>query len=263
MTPLLYGEHLSRTFTGSRGERTHAVRDVSVRLEAGQTVGIVGESGSGKTTLARMLTGIDRPTAGTVLFDGRPVPTQGSSWRESRRDLQLVPQHASQALNPRISIGRHFREVLDAHRIVPRNGYEDLIAARLADVGLDRADQAKLPRQMSGGQQQRVIIARSLLLDPKVLICDEPTSALDISIQAQIIRLLWERCRGSDRVLAIITHDLRVVRELCDRVLVMYRGEVVEEGSAEHLLTEPEHPYTRRLLASARQFSVPGGPGAP
>nr|WSY48846.1 ATP-binding cassette domain-containing protein [Streptomyces sp. NBC_00886] len=258
MIPLLHGENLYRTFTGPHGRRTDVITDVSLRLEAGHTVGIVGESGSGKTTLARMLAGIDQPTSGTVRLNGRPLPRRGARRRESRRHLQLVPQHASRALNPRISIGRHLREVLDAHRIVPANAYDELIAGRLVDVGLNGDDQAKLPQHLSGGQQQRVVIARSLLLDPQVLICDEPTSALDISVQAQIIRLLWERCRGSDRALVIITHDLRVARELCDRVLVMHRGHVVEQGPTQRLLTRPEHSYTQQLVASAREFSVPG-----
>ncbi len=226
----------------------YALRNVNVTFNRGESVAIVGESGSGKTTLARILLGLDSASEGEVLFNGRPIATSGRRWREQRRELQMIPQHASGALDPRMSVAGHFAEVIKAHSLAAKASYMDLTSERLNEVNLRAEYAAMYPRRLSGGQQQRVVIARGLLVEPTVLISDEPTSALDPLTQEQVIALLAARCVSAERLFAIITHDLRVARKLCDRILVMRRGEIVEDGPAEQVFNSPQHPYTQELL---------------
>jgi len=249
---LIEARALRKEYGRHANDRVVALDNVDVEIDKGESVGIVGESGSGKTTLARILTGLEQPSSGTVLVGGEPLPTAGHAWRARRRQLQLIPQHAGGALDARVTIDRHLSEVINAHHLAGSRAEQDrLITESLARVGLPPEHRAKRPRQLSGGQQQRVIIARSLLLSPEILFADEPTSALDLLVQRQIVDLLNETCRGPERVFAIVTHDLRIVEGLCDRLIVMKSGKVVETGPTESVLSAPTHPYTRELIAAA------------
>lgn len=225
-----------------------ALAEINLKFEPGDAVAIVGESGSGKTTLARLLLGLDRPTAGSVQFLGRPLAMGGRAWRSQRTALQMIPQHAAGSLDPRMTIRRHFLEVLQEHRKNVRGSFEQIMVARMQEVRLKPEHLDAYPRNLSGGQQQRAVIARSLLLEPRVLICDEPTSALDPLTQVGVSELLRTRCISPDRVFVVITHDLRVAWTLSNRVLVMRAGEVVEQGATEHVLENPSDPYTQELL---------------
>jgi len=233
-------------------DRVVALDGVDLEIDRGESLGIVGESGSGKSTLARILAGLEQPSEGTVLIDGQTLPSEGRAWRRRRRQLQLIPQHAGGALDPRVTVGRHLSEVVDAHRLAAdRADRSRILEESLVRVGLSADHLPKRPRQLSGGQQQRVIVARSLLLSPEILFADEPTSALDLLVQRQIVELLNKTCRGPERVFAIVTHDLRTVDGLCDRLIVMKNGRVVESGNTNTLLSNPQQAYTRQLVAAA------------
>lgn len=237
-------------------DRVVALDCVDLNIDKGESLGIVGESGSGKSTLARILTGLEQPTEGTVLIDGERLPTSGRAWRERRRQLQLIPQHAGGALDPRVTVDQHMAEVIDAHGLAPSKADRDrLVIDSLLRVGLPAEHRLKRPRQLSGGQQQRVIIARSLLLSPEILFADEPTSGLDLLVQRQIVTLLNQTCRGPERVFGIVTHDLRIVDGLCDRLIVMKDGKVLEAGDTNTVLSAPVHPYTRQLVAAAFEIT--------
>ncbi|MFN7150130.1 MAG: ABC transporter ATP-binding protein [Microthrixaceae bacterium] len=225
-----------------------AVDGVSVFAEHCEIVGVVGESGSGKTSLAMAVGGLGRVTSGTIDVDGvTPGPKMS---REERAAIQMVFQDPHGSLDPRQSIGRGLKELRKLH---PRRTDWITDEELLAKVGLGDAILTRLPHQISGGQAQRVSIARALLLRPSLLLADEPTSGLDVSIQAQIVRLLKQIRDEEGLTILFISHDLAVVRAICDRVFVMKDGKVVEQGTADQVLERPEHPYTRKLLAA-----VPG-----
>jgi oligopeptide/dipeptide ABC transporter ATP-binding protein len=232
-----------------------AVTDVDLTIAAGETLGLVGESGCGKSTLGRALLRLVEPTAGTIRFDGRDLT--GLSQRELRplrRHMQFIFQDPAAALDPRMTIEAAIAEPLDIHRLAAgRDARRGRIAELLAQVGLRDDVAARYPHELSGGQRQRVGIARALAVQPKFLVCDEPISALDVSIQAQIVNLLADLQAAHALTYLFISHDLKVVRHICDRVAVMYLGRIVELADAAALYAEPKHPYTRALLAA-----VPG-----
>jgi oligopeptide transport system ATP-binding protein len=254
----LIAESLTKTFRvrGAEG-RSHyeftAVDDVSFSLDPGRSLGIVGESGSGKTTIARMLSGLERATSGTIVVSGRDrsVPVRNARERRRRgRELQIVFQDPYTSLDPRQRIGQCLEEVLRLHTALTGDARQARIAELLDHVGLDERHARSRPRELSGGQRQRAAIARALAAEPIAIVLDEAVSALDVSIQAQVLNLL-NRLRADTGVAYIfISHNLAVVRQVTDDALVLQGGHVVERGPTDDVLDRPRHEYTRRLLAS-------------
>ncbi|GAA4169656.1 ABC transporter ATP-binding protein [Gryllotalpicola koreensis] len=237
---------------------TRVLHDVSLRLEAGQTIGVVGESGSGKSTLAKVLVGIVAPDAGSVVVDAFDVRTLGHSQRAAfryRRRVQMIPQDPFSSLSPRRTVGQTLAEALDPVWANVRR-FEDRIAFWLERVGLPADAMNRYPHEFSGGQRQRVAIARSLILEPSVVIADEITSALDVSVQVQILEMIAEIKDELNVTMMFISHNLAVVQSVSDMVAVMYQGEIVEIGSVEQIYSDPQHWYTKRLLDAD-----PGAPG--
>lgn len=228
-----------------------AVAGVSLRVMPGETIGIVGESGSGKSTLARAVLGLTPISSGHVSFDGINLAQQRTAGlAKLRREAAMVFQDPYNALNPRLTVGQMLGEVLKVQGKVPAANIPARIGELLDLVGLDREFANRKPRSMSGGQCQRAGIARALAVDPKLVIADECVAALDVTIQAQIIALFRELTAKMNLTLMFIAHDLAIVRNLCERVVVMYHGEIVEEGLSEEVFARPKHPYTAALIAA-------------
>ena len=238
-------------FKGSRARTVNAVSGVSLRLMPGETVGIVGESGSGKSTLARAILGLTPLSSGHITFDGIDLAQQrAAGLAKLRREAAMVFQDPYNALNPRLTIGDMLTEVLKVQGKVASADIPARVGELLDLVGLEREFAKRKPRSMSGGQCQRAGIARALAVDPQLIIADECVAALDVTIQAQIIELFRELTRKMNLTLLFIAHDLAIVRNLCQRTVVMYRGEIVEEGPSEEVFARPKHPYTASLIAA-------------
>jgi oligopeptide/dipeptide ABC transporter ATP-binding protein len=234
---------------GAPPRALQAVRDVSFRLAAGETLGLVGESGCGKSTLGRCIAGLYPPSSGEILYRGAPLHGAGTGRRQISRRIQMIFQDPYASLNPRLSVEQTLREVLQVHRIVSGRGETaDRIDRLLTTVGLSPRLKDQLPHAFSGGQRQRISIARALAVEPEIVIADEPVSALDVSIQAQIINLFIRLREEFGLAYLFIAHDLNVVRHVSHRIAVMYLGQFVELGSADRLFAKPGHPYTRSLL---------------
>lgn len=239
------------SFRGTRPIKS--LDGVTLRVTKGEIMGIVGESGCGKSTLAKVVTRLTSATAGQITLDGRDwLAPRGEELRRHRPQVQLVFQDPYGALDPRMTIGTAMAAPLAAHGIgTSAEDRRARVLAMLAEVGLDASFHDRLPAQCSGGQLQRVVIGRALLLEPQLLVCDEPTSALDASMRTQILNLLMDLRDRRGLTMLMISHDLRVVRYMCDRIAVMYAGKVVELAQRDHLFDHPAHPYTRALIASA------------
>ncbi|KQQ51449.1 ABC transporter ATP-binding protein [Plantibacter sp. Leaf314] len=253
--PALEFRSVTRSFERGRGASAIlAVDDVSLRLEAGTTLGVVGESGSGKTTLARIALGLTAPQSGTVLLEGEPWSELPERARRPRRNrLGWVSQDPLSSFDPRWRVDAILADAVRGRQAAPRD-----ITRLLADVGLDPSLARARPRTLSGGQRQRVAIARALAGRPSTLILDEPVSALDVTVQARILDLLDELQRRHGLSYLLISHDLGVIRHMSDRVAVMQHGRVVEHGDAEQVFTAPAYPYTARLAADAPRLIAPG-----
>jgi peptide/nickel transport system ATP-binding protein len=248
----LRGVHKRYSVSGglmARRRMLTAVAGVSLRVERGEVLGLVGESGCGKSTLARMILGLEVPSEGEVLLDGRPIASLGRL--ERGRLVQPVFQDPYSSLNPRRTVAAIIDLPLTVHGIGTAAERRDAVAEMLGLVGLAPRHAEAFPSQLSGGQRQRVAIARALVLRPTLVVCDEPTSALDVSVQAQILNLLLDLKERLGLSYLFISHNLAVVHMLAGRVAAMYLGRVVEEGEAGRVLGAPQHPYTAALLASA------------
>jgi ABC-type oligopeptide transport system ATPase subunit len=246
---LLDVKGLVHTYPGSR---RRAVDDVSFQVQAGEALGLVGESGSGKSTTARCVAGLVKPAAGEVLLGGRNVVgARRGTLREIRRDMQMVFQDPYSSLNPRMTVEDLVGEGLLVHGLrTDRAARRERVVELLDLVGLEPDALTRHPRSFSGGQRQRIAIARALAVEPKLLICDEPVSSLDVSVQAQVLNL-FKRLRSQlGLTILFIAHDLAVVRYLCDHVAVMNSGRIVEAGRRDTVYGNPQHPYTKDLLAA-------------
>ncbi len=238
--------------TGNRGEKVHAVSDISFTVNEGETLGVVGESGCGKSTTGRAIMQLVKSTSGDVVFDGVSLDgLSGSELREVRTQMQMIFQDPISSLNPRRSV----RDIVAEPLLIWKRGTTDEVYAKvdrtLELVGIDpqRAAESK-PHQFSGGQCQRISIARALMLDPRLLICDEPVSALDVSVQAQVLNLLESLKKQFKLTLIFIAHDLAVVKNISDRVAVMYLGRICELAPSDAIYSQPKHPYTKLLIDS-------------
>lgn len=255
--PLLELDDVSKTFALGKRESVHAVRRVSLKLWPGESLGIVGESGCGKTTLTRLILRLDEPTSGTIRILGKEVTrARERELRPLRRHVQVVFQDPFASLNPRLRVEAIVSEPLEAFG-VPSEERRRRVSELLDVVGLPPDAGRRFPHAFSGGQRQRIGIARALALRPKVLVCDEAVSALDVSIQAQILNLLEDVRERYGLSLLFISHNLAVIRYLCQRVAVMHRGEIVELASDDALFEEPLHPYTQGLLSAVLEPVYP------
>lgn len=225
-----------------------AVENVNLSIAKGEALGLVGESGSGKSTLGRIVCGIYQPTEGRVTLNNSPVMSAGPQPRKLTTNVQMIFQDPFASLDPRRTIGQSIAEGPIAHGLTSKAEARSYVAEWLKAVSLDPAFAERYPHQFSGGQRQRIAIARALAMRPDVIVCDEPVASLDVSIQAQILNLLLQLRRELGLTLLFISHDLSVVRHLCDRVAVMYRGKIIEVGTAEEIFDAPQEPYTRALL---------------
>jgi oligopeptide transport system ATP-binding protein len=229
-----------------------AVDDVTFTIHAGETLGLVGESGSGKSTTGRTILQLYKPTDGQVLFEGQDLVTMDrSELRRMRRRMQMIFQDPYASLNPRMTVGRIISEPLRIHNVMPnQKEQQEYVESLLERVGLNPYYTNRFPHEFSGGQRQRVGIARALALNPSFIVADEPISALDVSIQAQVVNLLQDLQQEFNLTFLFIAHDLSMIRYICDRVAVMYKGKIVELAETDDLYDTPIHPYTRDLLSA-------------
>lgn len=257
-TEILAAHGLGRAFR-TKGGLLHALTDITLGCEAGRSLGVVGESGCGKTTLNRLLLALDTPTTGEVVFRGKDIATMsGSERREYRRAVQPVFQNPYSSLNPRLRVRRIIREPLAAATSMSRKEIDARVDEVLEAVGLRAKDGDRVPAEFSGGQRQRIAIARALASKPDLMLLDEPVSSQDISIRAQILNILKDLQQEYNLATLFVSHDLATVRFMCDEVIVIYLGRIVERGPASKICTAPDHPYTRALLSAA----LPADPDA-
>jgi peptide/nickel transport system ATP-binding protein len=236
---------------------THAVDRVDLRIVRGEVVGLVGESGCGKSTLGRMVAGLLPVSSGTASIDGKSIEDLTTEERQAARlKIQMIFQDPSASLNPRLRVDRIVGEGALLHGLTDKAGFDDYVSAQLQRAGLSPRLRQRYPHQFSGGQRQRIGIARALAVQPELLVCDESAAALDVSIQAQILNLFMDLRDELGLTYLFISHDLGVVEHLCDRVVVMYLGRVVESAEVDDLFSRANHPYTQALLAQIPRFDI-------
>lgn len=255
--PLFEVRNLKKHYPIKRGVlkeevgRVRAVDGIDFELYPGETFGIVGESGCGKSTAATSMLRIEEPTDGEVRFDGEDILEYDDEMlRRFRRNAQMIFQDPDSSFNPRMNIGDAVGEPLVVQGMLDKEQRESIITDLLQRVGLSANDMKRYPHEFSGGQKQRIALARALSVNPKLIVADEPVSALDVSVQSEVLQLIQEFQERLDIAVLVISHNLAVVREICDRVAVMYLGEFVEVGPTEEIFVNPQHPYTRALLSA-------------
>lgn len=242
---LLIIENISKTFTVDKNKELKALKNINIRLKKGECIGIVGESGCGKSTLARIIVGIEKKTSGKIIFDDKEI--DGIS---KTKDIQMIFQSPLSSFNPRMKIIDYMWEPLRNYFKLSKKESIPLITKSLVDVGLDETALEKYPYEFSGGQLQRITIARAIIIKPKLIVCDEITSALDVSVQKQILELLKKLQNDLGLSYLFIGHDLAVVQDISQKIVVMYMGEIVEELDSTDLKIKSKHPYTKLLLNS-------------
>ena len=242
---LLIIENISKTFKVDKNKELQALKNINIRLKKGECIGIVGESGCGKSTLARIIVGIERKTSGKIIFNNKEI--DGIS---KTKDIQMIFQNPLSSFNPRMKIVDYMWEPLRNYFKLSKKDSIPLIKKSLMDVGLDENALEKYPHEFSGGQLQRITIARAVVIKPKLIVCDEITSALDVSVQKQILELLKKLQKDLDLSYLFIGHDLAVVQDISQKIVVMYMGEIVEKLDSVDLKSKTKHPYTKLLLNS-------------
>lgn len=263
--PVLEIQELNKWFTSRdrHGEPLHVVKDVSLSIEAGETVAVIGESGSGKSTLGRLALRLLEADSGIVRFEGTDLASLSEpELRAMRKSMQVVFQEPYQSLNPRLTVGAIVGEPLDIHQ--PSLGTTErrrLVLNALDMVGLPEGIAARLPAELSGGQQQRVGIARALISDPRLVVLDEPTSSLDLTVRAQVLKLLRDLQSRLGLAYLFVSHDMDTVEWISDRTMVMFRGSIVETGTTEQILLQPQHAYTQKLLSARLSIDPRDRPG--
>jgi oligopeptide/dipeptide ABC transporter ATP-binding protein len=263
--PIVELENVTKHFPVSQGvfsrvrARVHAVEDVTLTVQKGETLGIVGESGCGKSTTARLMLRLLDPTAGTIRFEGRDITRLSHRHlRPLRREMQMIFQDPYASLNPRKTVEQIVGQPFAVHKVVGTREAKLRVRELLDTVGLSREHASRYPHEFSGGQRQRIGIARALALNPKLIVCDEPVSALDVSVQAQILNLLRALQQEFNLTYVFISHDLSVMRQICTRIAVMYLGRVVELAEAETIFEHPRHPYTGVLISAVPRVGADG-----
>ena len=242
---LLIIENISKTFKVDKNKELQALKNINIRLKEGECIGIVGESGCGKSTLARIIVGIERKTSGKIIFDNKEIESISKT-----KDIQMIFQNPLSSFNPRMKIVDYMWEPLRNYFKLSKKDSIPFIKKSLIDVGLDENALEKYPHEFSGGQLQRITIARAVIMKPKLIVCDEITSALDVSVQKQILELLKKLQKDLDLSYLFIGHDLAVVQDISQKIVVMYMGEIVEKLDSVDLKSKAKHPYTKLLLNS-------------
>jgi ABC-type oligopeptide transport system ATPase subunit len=255
MEPLLEVENLNVVYGRGKGA-VQAVKEVSFQIAPGEIFGLVGESGCGKSSLGKAIIRLVDPASGKILFKGKNVsPLKGAALKTYRQEVQMVFQDPYGSLNPRMKVGNAILDVLAVHRIGKSLAERrERVGELFESVGLEPRMAWRYPHEFSGGQRQRICIARALALNPDLLVADEPVSALDVSVQAEILQLLEKLRTSRNLAFLFVSHDLAVVRNVCDRVAVMFNGEIVEMGAVADVIDHPQHEYTRTLLAAVPSF---------
>lgn len=253
----IYRDYVTKATMFKKGDVVHALKGVSFELKKGETLALVGESGCGKSTLARILTLIDAQTSGRLEIDGQEIDIRKNPPTSAmRQHVQIVFQNPYGSLNPRQKVGEILEEPLIINTGMSAQERRELAMGMLLKVGLDAVHYGRYPHMFSGGQRQRIAIARALMMRPDILVLDEPVSALDLSVQAQILNLLADLQDEFNLSYIFISHDLSVVKYIADRVMVMYFGEIVEQNTREEIFNNPQHSYTKTLLAATPRASI-------
>ena len=245
-------DHIGKSYHAFPNPPTKVLHDVSFNVDTSEAIGLVGESGSGKSTIAKCMLQLIRPEEGSITYDGIDViHARGEDLRRFRREVQMVFQDPYGSLNPRMTVEELIGEGLLIHKLEPTAAARRRRVAEMMEmVGLNPDDMDRYTRSFSGGQRQRIAIARALVINPRILVCDEPVAALDVSVQAQVINLLQDMQKKLSLSIVFVAHDLAVVRHLCEKIIVLHKGAVVEQGTRDEIFGNPQMPYTQSLLAA-------------